>query len=91
MFTGNTGDELCPVAAILAYLLVRGAVKGPLFQFADGKPLTGESFVERVREALRVAGVDYNSYSGHSFRAGAATTAAKNDATIKKLQHISCT
>ena len=88
MFMGKTGDELCPVAAILAYLLVRGAVKGPLFQFADGKPLTRERFVERVREALRLAGVDHNSYSGHSFRAGAATTAAKNGvggATIKKL------
>ena len=88
VFMGKTGDELCPVAAILAYLLVRGAVKGPLFQFADGKPLTRERFVERVREALRLAGVDHNSYSGHSFRAGAATTAAKNgvgDATIKKL------
>ena len=75
VFMGKTGDELCPVAAILAYLLVRGAVKGPLFQFADGKPLTRERFVERVREALRLAGVDHNSYSGHSFRAGAATTA----------------
>ena len=39
------GDELYPVAAILAYLLVRGVAKGSLFQFADGKPLTREHFV----------------------------------------------
>ena len=55
--------------------------------------------MERVREALRLAGVDHNSYSGHSFRAWAATTVAKNgvgDVTIKnwadgRAQRINCT
>jgi hypothetical protein len=30
-----------------------------------------------VREALAAAGVDQSAYSGHSFRSGAATTAAR--------------
>jgi hypothetical protein len=41
-----------------------------------------------MKEALISAGVDCSPYSGHSFRSGAATTAAKqgiSDATIKML------
>ena len=56
--------------------------------FRDGKPLTRERFVQQVRAALSQAGINYKGYSGHSFRIGAATTAAKRgvaDATIKML------
>ena len=41
-----------------------------------------------VRQALQEAGIDSKPYFGHSFRIGAATTAAKEgvgDATIKML------
>ncbi len=37
---GKTGDGICPVAAMLGYLRVRGAGPGTLFQFKEGKPLT---------------------------------------------------
>lgn len=85
---GRTGNELCPVAAVLAYLVARGPGPGPLFQFQNGKPLTRVRLVDEMREALTRAGVTCSGYSGHSFRSGAATTAAKqgiNDATIKML------
>ena len=88
IFVGRTGNELCPVAATLAYMVQRGPGPGPLFKFQDGKPLTRQRFVARVREALTSAGVDSSAYSGHSFRSGAATTAAKcgvSDAVIKML------
>ena len=45
-------------------------------------------FVEQVKKALMEAGVDSSPYSGHSFRIGATTTAARvgmEDATIKML------
>ena len=35
MYVGKTGDILCPVAALLAYSAVRGALPGPLFQLQD--------------------------------------------------------
>ena len=41
-----------------------------------------------VKEAISAAGVDSSPYSGHRFRSGAATTAAKQgiaEATIQKL------
>lgn len=85
---GKTNDSLCPVAAGLAYMAMRGQGPGPLFKFKDGKPLTRARLVTEVRRALSTAGVDCRSYSGHSFRSGAATTAAKQgvgDATIKML------
>lgn len=88
IFVGRTNKALCPVGAVLAYQTARGKSSGPFFRFANGKPLTRERLVRRVREALAQAGVDYSSYSGHSFRSGAATTAARcgvADATIKML------
>ena len=49
---------------------------GPLFKFLDGRSLTRQRLVTAVKEALDVAGVESGQYSGHSFRIGAATTAA---------------
>ncbi len=88
MGVGQSGCSLCPVGAMLDYLVVRGAGPGPLFRFADGKPLTRARLVEQVRGALSRAGVDSSQYSGHSLRSRAATTAAQhgiNDATIQTL------
>ena len=53
-----------------------GDKEGPLFQFYDGRSLTRERFVQAVRKALTKAGFDHQVYAGHSFRIGAATTAA---------------
>ena len=89
IFVGRTGNELCPVVATLAYMVQRRPGPGPLFKFQDGKPLTRQRFVARVREALTSAGVDSSAYSGHTFRSGAATTAAKcgvSDVVIKMLR-----
>lgn len=88
VYVGKTGTNLCPVGAMLDYLVVQGPGQGPLFRFSDGRPLTRGNFVVRVRQVLTEAGVDSAPYSGHSFRIGAATTAAKagmGDATIKML------
>ena len=88
IFLGRTNTDLCPVAAILAYYAIRPAAAGPFFQYQDSSPLTRDKLVTAVRLALTEAGVDSSRYLGHSFRVGAATTAAKagiTDATIKML------
>ena len=88
VFVGRTDQELCPVAAVLAYLAIRGAAPGPLFRFQDGRPLTKDRFITRVREALETLGLSSECYAGHSFRIGAATTAAEcglQDSQIKAL------
>ena len=88
VFLGASGDELCPVAALTAYLAIRGQSGGPFFRFQDGKPLTKTRFTQNVREALAALGLQEQSYTGHSFRIGAATTAAEagiEDVIIKAL------
>ncbi len=85
---GKTSDKLCPVAATLAYLALRGNGPGFLFKFRDGRPLTKARFVDAVRSALATAGLNPKDYAGHSFRIGAATTAHSrglNDSTIQTL------
>lgn len=88
IYVGRTENSLCPVTAVLHYMVARGPGAGPFFRFENGNPLTRTKFVEKVKEALSQAGVDCRAYSGHSFRSGAATTAARQgigDATIKML------
>ena len=85
---GRTAGELCPVASILDYMVRQGARSGPFFTFADGRFLTREHFVSAVRAALTTAGLNCSLYAGHSFRIGAATTAAQRgiqDSLIKSL------
>lgn len=88
IFLGRTRGDLCPVAAMLAFLVCRGNHTGFLFTFRDGRLLTKSRFISEVRKALTKARVDCKKYSGHSFRIGAATTAHQaglSDATIKML------
>ena len=84
---GKTNDDLCPVAALLAYLKIRGSQPGPLFLWQSGTTLTKNKFVEEIRIALADQ-LPPKDFAGHSFRIGAATTAASAglpDSTIQKL------
>ena len=69
---GRTGDDLCPVAALMAYmyLAVSGMQQGPLFQWKDGRPLTWEVIVSHIRQALQVLGLESSHYAGYSFGLG---------------------
>ncbi len=91
VFVGRSGNELCPVVAILSYIARRGDGPGSFFTFSDGTPLTKAWFVARVQIALRTAGVQSNNYTGHSFRIGAATAAAKcwDDGAAQPFYRIS--
>ena len=89
VFLGRTGDKkLCPVAAVLAYLAVRQGGDGPLFYYTNGTYLTKDNFIKPVREALNTLGYVSEKFASHSFRIGAASTAAKagiDEATIKAM------
>jgi site-specific recombinase XerD len=78
IYLGITGLDLCPVSALLQYMMVRPDPKqGPLFVLQNGQPLSRDQFVRHLKQALDAAGIDQKHYSGHSFRIGAATAAAK--------------
>ena len=85
---GKTGDDICPVKALLHFLRLRGLKAGPLFIWQDGTPLQKPQFTKAVKLALTQAQLPAEKFAGHSFRVGAATTAASaslEDSTIQTL------
>ena len=88
VYMGKTDDDICPVKALLHYLRLRGPRSGPLFTWKDGSPLQKPQFNKAVRTALTQAKLPADKFAGHSFRIGAATTAASaglEDSTIQTL------
>ena len=43
VYLGRTDKELCPVAAVLSYMVLQGEAAGPLFCFSDGRYLSRSS------------------------------------------------
>ena len=68
----SNNSMLCPVQAISSYLKCHPTGEGPLFTFINGHFLTRQSFSRVLKELLP----DNPLISTHSFRIGAATTAA---------------
>lgn len=88
VYLGRGAGPICPVKAILGYIARRGQAPGPLFIWQDGTALSRAQLVEEVRKALQGHGLDLQRFNGHSFRIGAATTAAAcgfPDSLIKTL------
>jgi hypothetical protein len=73
---GITGLDLCPVAAVLGYIALRGDQSGPFFLTTAKVPLTKTDFITKFRAILGRIGLPAEDYAGHSFRIGAATSAA---------------
>ncbi len=74
---GRTGADLCPVVAMLNYMVIRPKLAGPLFLNQEGQPLTKDTLIREVRAVLEAANLNPRSYAGHSFRIGVATSAAR--------------
>ena len=88
IFLARTNSDLCPVTALLNYLAARPPTDGPMFVFEDGSYLSRNKLVQSLNRSLIAAGIDPQYYKGHSFRIGAATTAATmgvQDSLIQKL------
>ena len=84
---GRTNNDLCPVAALAAYIIIRGSSEGPFFLLENQIPLTRDRFVKITRDKLSATGMDASHYSGHSFRIGAATTASAYGVEIPWYKH----
>jgi integrase len=82
----------CPVAALDAWLERSGIVEGAVFrninrhgQIASTR-LSGEGVTLVLREHLEAAGLDPAGFSGHSLRAGFATSAAQVGVSSFKIR-----
>lgn len=82
----------CPVAAVEAWLSASAIDTGPLFRAITRHghlaetPLTGDAVSVLLRERLAAAGIDPEGYSGHSLRAGFATSAAQAGVSTLKIR-----
>ena len=78
--------EICPVTALMAYLKSKCHTQGNLFTFVDGAPVQRSWFTGQLDRTVAFCGLDPTRYKAHSFRIGAATSAAArgmSDAQIR--------
>ena len=81
-------QEFRPVREMSKFLSLRGEKVGPVFLLEGGQPCDKGLFDSFLRRSVLAAGLDVNRYKGHSFRIGAATSAAAaghSDADIQRL------
>jgi integrase len=82
----------CPVLALERWLKLSGIEGGPVFRPVDrhgrialGR-LSGGAVSQIVRERVAAAGIDPEGYSGHSLRAGFATSAVQAGVSTFKVR-----
>lgn len=80
--------EVCPVLAMQAYLRVRPCGPGLLFKHFDGSPLTRYQFQAILKKGAKVLGWEVSRFTSHSFRIGAATTAALNGTPVRRIMAL---
>lgn len=87
----NTAQPaLCPLKACQTYLLIRShfSIEEPLFSFMDGTPISRKFFTENLKQSLAFCRLDTYQYHSHSFRIGAATTAASSGSSELQIQQM---
>ncbi|RYC12481.1 site-specific integrase [Nocardioides zhouii] len=83
-------EQSCPVDALRSWLAEGDISRGQLFRSVDrhgnvGEQLSDRAIVLVIRRAATAAGLDPDKYSGHSLRAGFATTAAAHGASERRI------
>ncbi|WP_210240657.1 site-specific integrase [Mesorhizobium sp. B3-1-7] len=84
--------QWCPVRSLTDWLDHTGIENGPVFRPVDrhghiaGSRLSGEAVSIIVKERVEAAGFNPDDYSGHSLRAGLATSAAMAGASTWKIR-----
>ena len=88
---GATNTSTCPVRAMTKFLYARKAhapQQTPLFTMSTGRFLTRQDVSSRSKSLLEAAGYDPTFYSSHSYRIGAATTAAASGLPDHLIQQL---
>lgn len=88
----NGRSRQCPVSALEAWLNLSSIQSGPVFRPVDRhrriqeRRLSGEAVSLMVKERVAAVGIDPSRYSGHSLRAGFATSAAQAGVSTLKIK-----
>jgi integrase len=83
-------ESVCPVAALHAWMERASIASGPIFrpvfgEHVSNRRLSGGSVARIVKESAARIGLEAEDFSGHSLRAGLATTAAKRGAQLHDI------
>ena len=84
----STNGGICPVKAMLEFMVDRRAGPGPFFMDREKVGLNRKEFVKEVKGALERKGLSSEGISGHSFRIGAATAAAEGGASDEEVKAL---
>lgn len=76
-------SRICAVHAVKDWLDASGITAGPVFRAVEKGAVTGQAICDRtisnvIKAHAKKAGLDPEKYSGHSLRAGLATSAAEH-------------
>ena len=82
------GQITCPLRLMRAYTDIRGTSGGPLFLDSYNRPVTRSLFNEQLRHALQFRNYPLGQFTSHSFRIGAATTAAAKGTPDSQIQQM---
>jgi hypothetical protein len=79
LYLPRSSGPTCPYSAMKTYLKHSRATRrpSPLFVFSDSTPLNRSSCLKHLRYLLKRVGYNPKHYNTHSFRIGAATSAAQ--------------
>lgn len=76
VFIPMSNSDICPVRSLQAYLNLRGNHCGFLFEESAGVPCSMSQFRSDLARVVKGAGLNNLGITPHSFRVGAATSAA---------------
>ena len=83
----NNSGAYCPVKALIDFIALRGLTPGPLFVFG-ALPVTRQVFCSVLRDCISWIGLDHKLYKAHSFRLGAASSAAMQGVSNSDIQRM---
>ena len=81
----DSAPEVCPVRALVQYMSLRPKNGDKLLIHHNGESLTRYQFQAVLKKAACLLKWDATRFSSHSFRIGAATTAASNGHSIESI------
>ncbi|XP_039541789.1 mucin-5AC-like [Pimephales promelas] len=88
----NLASQIQPYQSILAYLQWRSpqakSPLEPLFLDESKKPVTRFWFQKHLKSVLQQSGIPAKNFSSHSFRIGAATSAAQKGLSQQQIQAL---
>lgn len=85
-------EDLCPIRAVRAWLKAAHIIRGAIFRGVDRYNNVQDASISRhgvvyvIRRSAKRAGLDAESFSGHSLRAGLATSAALGGASVWSIK-----